>query len=355
MFDFEDRAEQRNETNALDFVLHAGAELESRAMSSTNEQSLEELRARAELSRAALAANVAELRGRITRVASPSAIKSEARAYVRQERDDLMDGLRARAAGNPLQTAALVAAFAYPALALARAIPVPLLLVGAGLFLTTQRGRNSSATVKAKMDEAVRHGTEAAAEMAESVTSGVSEKVSALRTQMTSAMEAGAKAIPDAAKIGEGTQAAKAQLTELASDTVQTMTARASRARVSVSQFAADNALLLAGVGVIAGALLASSFPVSDAENRVLGPSKRKVKDAVRATAVKGMERGGEVIADALESVTSAASREGFDGSGLQQAVSGLADKARAVAERSVDAALGQEQQQQTFSERNPT
>jgi hypothetical protein len=46
----------------------------------------------------------------------------------------------------------------------------------------------------------------------------------------------------------------------------------------------------------------------------------------------------------------------------LHQAVGDLAGKARAVAERSVDAALGQERQQehpqqnqQNFSERNPT
>ena len=93
-------------------------------------------------------------------------------------------------------------------------------------------------------------------------------------------------------------------------------------------------------------------------ENRVLGPGKRKVKDAARAAAAMGMDKAGAVVADAVESVSSAAAREGLDGSALHQAVGDLAGKARAVAERSVDAALGQkhqEQPQQTFSERNPT
>jgi hypothetical protein len=324
-------------------------------MSSTNHPPLDELRARAELSRAALAANVTELRGRITRVTSPSNIKAEVRSYVRTEREGLVDNLRHRAADNPLQAAAVAAALAYPALSILRAVPVPLMLIAAGLFLTTKRGQDSSAAVKSKMDEAVRRGTATVAEATDAVTSAVSDKFSALRTQATSAGAAGASMIPDAAKLREGTEAAKTKLAELASGTVQGVSTRANRARGSVSRFASENALLLAGIGAVAGALLASSFPVSDAEDRVLGPGKRKVKDAARATAVTGMEKAGAVAADALESITSAASREGLDSAGLQQAVGDLAGKARAVAERSVDAALGHEQQQQMFSERNPT
>ena len=149
----------------------------------------------------------------------------------------------------------------------------------------------------------------------------------------------------------------------MAADTVDDVSSRARSARSSATRFVSDNAVLLAGVGVLAGALLAASFPVSNAENRVLGPGKRKVKDAARAAAAMGMDKAGAVVADAVESVSSAAAREGFDGSALQQAVGDVTGKARAVAERSVEAALGQKQQaqqqqpqqQQTFSERNPT
>ena len=70
-------------------------------MSSNNDPSLDDLRARAELSRAALAANVTELRGRVARVASPENIKAEVRSYARHEREGLVDGLRKRAAENP--------------------------------------------------------------------------------------------------------------------------------------------------------------------------------------------------------------------------------------------------------------
>ncbi len=342
-------------------------------MSSTHDPSIEELRAQAELSRAALAANVTELRGRIARVTSPKNIKAEVRTYVRHERESLVDNLRRRAADNPLQAAAVAAAAAYPALSLARAIPLPLMLIGAGLFLTTRRGQDSAATVKDKMNDAGRRVsntvsemtesvTQTASEMTDKITSRVTDTVSGLRDQAAAAagtMAADlAGSVPSAAKLRAETDAVTAKLATMASETVQDVSSRASRAQKSATRFVSDNAVLLAGVGVIAGALLAASFPVSNAENRVLGPGKRKVKDAARAAAAMGMDKAGAVVADAVESVSSAAAREGLDGSALHQAVGDLAGKARAVAERSVDAALGQkhqEQPQQTFSERNPT
>jgi hypothetical protein len=359
-------------------------------MPSSHDPSIEELRAQAELSRAALAANVTELRGRVARVTSPANIKAEARAYVRHERESIVDKLRQRASDNPLQAAAVVAAAAYPALSLARAIPVPLMLIGAGLFLTTRRGQDSAAAMTDKMNDAGRRVSETVSEMTESVTqtagkmtdsvaqtasdmtnkmtARVTETVSGLRDQAASAagtISAGAKSmLPHAATSGDGTEAVTSRLATMASDSMHDISSRASRARSSATRFASDNAVLLAGVGVLAGALLAASFPVSNAENRVLGPGKRKVKDAARAAAAMGMDKAGAVVADAVESVGSAAAREGLDGSSLQQAVGDLTEKARAVAERSVDAALGEDrqgqqgnqpQQQQSFSERNPT
>ena len=293
-----------------------------------------------------------------------------------------MDNLRQRAADNPLQAAAVAAAVAYPALSLARAIPVPLMLIGAGLFLTTKRGQDSAAAMKDKMNDAGRRVSETVSEMTESVTqtasemtdkvtSRVSDTVSGLRDQATAAAGTMSAASPRASSRAPRLFAREptpvtAKLATMASETVQDVSSRAhaEAARGSATRFASDNAVLLAGVGVLAGALLAASFPVSNAENRVLGPGKRKVKDAARAAAAMGMDKAGAVVADAVESVSSAAAREGLDGSSLQQAVGDLTGKARAVAERSVEAALGQKQQaqqaqqpqqQQTFSERNPT
>jgi hypothetical protein len=328
-------------------------------MSSPNDPSIEELRTRAELSRAALAANVAQLRGCVTRVTSPANIKAEVRSYARSEREGLVERLRQRAADNPLQAAAVTAAVAYPALSLVRAIPLPLMLIGAGLFLTTKRGQDSSAAMQEKMNEAVQRGTETVTAVVEPVAARVTETVSGLREQAASVAGAASAAVAsaaDPATLRSGVEAARDKLTTMASDTMHSVSDRARHTGSSTGRFVSDNAMLIAGLGAIAGAVLAAAFPLSETENRVLGPGKRKVKDAARAAAAMGMDKAGSVVADTIESVKSAAAREGLDGAGLQETVGDFADKARAVAERSVDAALGQHQdQQQSFSERNPT
>ena len=97
-------------------------------------------------------------------IVSPAHIKKEIRNYVREERESVVQSIQQRAKDNPLQMAAIGAAVAYPALSLLRAIPTPLLLIGAGLFLTSKRGQQSAKDIKAKVDDVVQQGTEKASE-----------------------------------------------------------------------------------------------------------------------------------------------------------------------------------------------
>ena len=111
--------------------------------SSVAEPSVQALRAEAEANRARLTGTVEDLRAQMTDTAtdlkdrlSPSAIKAEVTDYVRDSRDQLWDKLEQKARDNPLQAVAIGAAIAYPAFQLLRAMPAPLLLVGAGLLLS---------------------------------------------------------------------------------------------------------------------------------------------------------------------------------------------------------------------------
>src|ERR1044071_6190067 len=112
-------------------------------MSFHTEPSLGVLRAEAEANRARLTGTVEQLRTQVEDTAtdikerlSPDAIKTEVTQYVRDSRDQLWNSLERKARDNPLQAVAVGAALAYPALKLMRAMPAPLLLVGAGLLLS---------------------------------------------------------------------------------------------------------------------------------------------------------------------------------------------------------------------------
>ena len=157
-------------------------------MPSTREPSLEELREEFERNREALTATVGELREKVGDTASelktlvsPAHIKQEIKDYVREERESLVKSVQRKAKENPLQLAAIGAAVAYPAWGLLRAIPTPLLLIGAGLFLTSKRGQQSAKDIKAKVDDVVQQGTERVTDLAGSNQSDIEDRIAGAR------------------------------------------------------------------------------------------------------------------------------------------------------------------------------
>jgi ElaB/YqjD/DUF883 family membrane-anchored ribosome-binding protein len=354
-------------------------------MSATREPSVDQLREESERSREALASTVGALRDTIGDAASefktlisPAHIKQEIKDYVREEREGLVQSLQRRAKENPLQVAAVGAAVAYPAWSLLRAIPTPLLLIGAGLFLTSQRGQQSAKDIKAKVDDVMQQGTEKVSDLAGAVRSDLEDRIAGARYeveemrdtitsaagavvgQARTAFQGAADTAKDAVKdasgktaeaVGSGADAA-ADMARVAKDGAA---AAATRSRNAVTGFVNDNALLVAGIGAAVGAFIAASIPASDAENRLFGAGSEKLKDKAREAAAQGIEAAGDIASEAAGSVAAAAAREGLDASGVQRALNKVADSVRAVADRGLETALGANSQSapQTTSERN--
>jgi len=137
----------------------------------------------------------------------------------------------------------------------------------------------------------------------------------------------------------------------------------AATSRNTVAAFVNDNALLVAGVGAIIGAFIAASIPSSDAENKLFGAGSEKLKNKARDVAAQGIDKAGDIAAEAVGAVATAAAREGLDASGVQSALSKVAGGVRSVADRGLETALGQANpqsatnpsQQQPITERNPS
>src|SRR3979411_2475194 len=107
-------------------------------MAQTDTRSFHELNRETEQTRAALTDTVEQLRSSVTETAkdvrarvSPAAIKAEVSGYFRSRGEQLLRDFTAAARKNPLQAVAVGASVAYPLLRLARAIPPPVLMVGA--------------------------------------------------------------------------------------------------------------------------------------------------------------------------------------------------------------------------------
>ena len=112
-------------------------------MSQGDTRSLSEIRRETEQTRAALTTTVEELRGTVTDTATdiknrlrPDAIKAEVSGYIKSRGEQLFQDFTDMARRNPMQAVAIGASVAYPVMRLARAVPLPVLMIGAGLFLT---------------------------------------------------------------------------------------------------------------------------------------------------------------------------------------------------------------------------
>jgi ElaB/YqjD/DUF883 family membrane-anchored ribosome-binding protein len=358
-------------------------------MPSTLEPTVEELREESERSREALACTVGELRDTVGNTAaelktiiSPAHIKKEIRNYVRAERESMVQSIQRRAQDNPLQMAAVGAAVAYPVWSLLRAIPTPLLLIGAGLFLTSKRGQQSANEIKAKVDDAAHQGTEKVSDLAGAVRSDLEDRLAGARygaeeirdtvtsaasavtgkvTSVTGATTDKARAVfHDAADTAKGTlgsaksamggaadqvasaaEGFSATASETAESAKDQATAAGRRSRDTLTNFVDDNPLLVAGIGAAVGAFIAASIPSSDAENTMFGTGSEKLKGGAREAAAQGIEQAGNIAAEAAGSVATAAAREGLDATGVQRALNTVADSVRKVADRGLETALG--------------
>jgi ElaB/YqjD/DUF883 family membrane-anchored ribosome-binding protein len=276
---------------------------------------------------------------------SPSAIKAEVADYVRDSRDQLWHSLEQKARDNPLQAVAVGAALAFPAFRLLRAMPAPLLLVGAGLLLSRGSGNSGAAisqatdavqdrarsavdsatgviddattTARGKLHDAqdyVREGIEAVQEHAAAATSSVKDRV-------TGAVDDAKSAVGDMADkvIGQGSDLAQ-------------------QARTAASNTWDQNPLLVAGVGLLIGSFIAAAFPSTQTEETLFGDAS----DALRRQAEGVAAKGVDAARTAVEAVTATAGEQGLNADGLASLGESLTGKVRAVAERGVEAALGE-------------
>src|SRR3954451_18820337 len=107
----------------------------------TDTRSLQQIKRETEQTRAGLTDTVEQLRVSVAETASdirqrisPEHIKAEVSGYIKSRGEQLMDDVTAAARRNPMQAAAIGFSVAYPLVRMARGIPLPVLMIGAGLY-----------------------------------------------------------------------------------------------------------------------------------------------------------------------------------------------------------------------------
>ena len=316
------------------------------------EPSVGDLRRRAESNRARLTDTVEELRTQVSDTAtdikerlSPAAIKAEVSDYVRDSGTQLWDTMQKRAHDNPLQAVAIGAAVAYPALKLLRAMPAPLLLIGAGLFLSRSSARppealrNVADAVRSKAEEAVERASSALEEASDTARRSFHDAKDVVHGGVDAVIDRASGAV-DALRdrAASGTESAKATVAETANSIQSQTEAMVEKARQTVSTTWDQNPLLVAGIGLAIGAVLAAAFPTTSAEQTVFGDAN----NALQRKAGEVVGKGVDAAKDVVDNVARVAGDQGLSPEGITHLGETLNDKLRAVADRGMAAALNE-------------
>src|SRR4051794_34920863 len=168
-------------------------------MAHTQNRSLQDIKRETEQTRAGLTSTVEELRTSVAETAhdireriSPAAIKAEVSQYIRSRGEQLLDDVTAAARKNPMQAVAVGASVALPLLRMARAIPLPLLMLGAGVFLA---GSKTGKAYTQKASDVAADLADQATRRAHDFRDQVGESVSAVRSYSSEQIDRLGKAV----------------------------------------------------------------------------------------------------------------------------------------------------------------
>src|SRR6202163_4689781 len=127
-------------------------------MPQTETRSLHQIKRETEQTRAGLTNTVEQIRASVADTAAdirervrPEAIRAEVSGYIRSRGEQLLNDAAEAARRNPMQAVAIGASVAYPLLRLARTIPLPVLMVGAGLFFAGSKTGQAAAQKASNM------------------------------------------------------------------------------------------------------------------------------------------------------------------------------------------------------------
>ena len=325
-------------------------------------RSVEELRIESERSRAALEATVDQLKDRLSYTAedlrekvSPQHIKAEVSHYISDKTHGWLDSLKQQATDNPLQAIAAGTAVAVPMLRLARRFPLPLLMITAGLALTSKTVRSRAAEAAGPAVGKAGEMMDQAADHAQAFVGSIREAVSPAQSQATDEAQSRAGNLADDVSAGaantasalndnikSGFDAAKESVSRAQStvtDTINAARDTAAAAPEKARRVIGDNAVLIGGLGVAIGAIIAAALPKTVAEAKVMGGAS----DSVKQTANEAAQSGFEAVKDKAMSAAEAATKSVADsdlGAHTTRMTQNLADSLKEAAEDAATAAL---------------
>jgi hypothetical protein len=268
---------------------------------------------------------------------SPENIKAEVSGFISHKTHGWLDTLKQQAMDNPMQAIAAGTAVAVPAMRLVRGFPLPLLMIGAGLALSSKSVRDRAAEVAAPGVDKAKEFLDQTTERAQSLSDGMRKAMSHAERQaagMADEAQETAGGMADAAtgmagdlrdraaqaadtvqsKVRSGIDAASEMAKEQMERVRSTAKDAVAAAPATASRVIRDNAALIGGLGVAIGAILAASLPSTRVERTVVGRASDGVKRAVGTAAQSGVEAAKDTVLSATDAAARSVSEANLGG-----------------------------------------
>jgi vacuolar-type H+-ATPase subunit H len=283
------------------------------------------------------------------------------KAYARDASQDLLHSLERRVRENPLQTVAIAAGLAYPVWRFVANIPAPILLMGAGLALNrvgarTRQGasedqggahltdtvegtvQGASSQLPNKLDGAKEKAAVAVGSAAAAVRSSVSElkerASAAINDATASARSTASDALGAARESLSGTYQAGA---ETAARSADQLSATFTQSKETLVEAMENHPFVVAGIGLLADALIASALPVSEAENRLLGDTSDDLNRA-RDIASEGVNVAAAAAQSVYQESVSQVQEQGLSSESVRKIVKNAGEKVKEVGQQAAEA-----------------
>jgi hypothetical protein len=122
-----------------------------------------------------------------------------------------------------------------------------------------------------------------------------------------------------------------------ARDTASDLTGRAGKSFLETIE---QNPLVVAGVGLLVGGLIASALPRSDIEDGLIGEASNSVKQRAQAAASQGIDAAKDAAGDVYDKAVRQAEAEGLSPDALGNAAQDIGQRVRRVADSAVTTAF---------------
>ena len=119
----------------------------------------------------------------------------------------------------------------------------------------------------------------------------------------------------------------------------------ADRAQKTIFQTIEQNPLVVAGVGLLIGGLIASALPRSEIEDDLAGGASDGIKRRAQDAAAQGLDAAKAAAGEVYDEASRLAEAEGLTPRGISEAAQDIGQRVRRVAESAVTTAFEPEQE----------